>query len=158
MTILLSELPKKSKENSKLFSKKIEKLKKVKDGNLDVLINDLNDKVFSKIDCLSCANCCKNLGPLFTQKDIERIAKHLKLKPGTFTEKYLKIDEDNDYVLKQTPCSFLGEDNYCSIYDVRPKACADYPNTHLRNQKTMLKILQKNTSFCPAVYDILDRI
>ena len=158
MTYLPSELAKKSKENAKVFSKKLDQLKKEKDGKVDALINDLNDEAFSKINCLSCANCCKNLGPLFTQKDIERIAKHLRLKPGAFTEKYLRIDEDNDYVLKQTPCLFLGEDNYCGIYEVRPKACADYPNTHLRNQKTMFKILQKNIAYCPAVYDIVEKI
>ena len=152
------QLKKEVRKEYKNFQKKIENLKKVKDGPLDNKIHDLNDKAFAKIDCLSCGNCCRNLGPLFTQKDIERIAKHLKMKPGAFTEQYLKIDEDNDYVLKQTPCSFLGDDNYCSIYDVRPKACADFPNTHLRNQKTMLQLLLKNTEYCPAVYEIVENL
>ena len=31
-----------------------------------------HDEVFEEIDCLSCANCCKTTGPLFTEKDIEK--------------------------------------------------------------------------------------
>jgi Fe-S-cluster containining protein len=152
------QLKKEAYKNAKDFKKKIASLKKEKDGKLDSRINDLNDKAFAHIDCLSCANCCKTLGPLFNQKDVERVAKHLKMKPGAFTEKYLRIDEDNDYVLKETPCSFLDSENYCTIYDVRPKACADYPNTHLRNQKTMLNLLQKNTEYCPAVFEIVEKL
>ena len=32
----------------------------------------------------------------------------MKLKPGLFTGKFLRLDEDGDYVLKSLPC-FLGE-------------------------------------------------
>jgi uncharacterized protein len=140
------------------FKKKIDALKKQKDGVVDTKINELHDKAFSCIDCLQCANCCKTTGPLFLPKDIERIAKHLKMKPGTFVETYLKIDEDNDYVLRQVPCPFLGSDNYCSIYDVRPKACSSYPHTDMRNQKTMFPLLLKNAEICPAVYTVLNEL
>ncbi len=152
------QLKKEAYKNAKDFKKKIASLKKEKDKKLDLKINDLDDKAFAHIDCLSCANCCKTLGPLFTQKDVERVAKHLRMKPGAFTEKYLRIDEDHDYVLQETPCSFLDSENYCTIYDVRPKACADYPNTHLKNQKKMLGLLQKNVEYCPAVFEIVEKL
>lgn len=42
---------------------------------------------------------------------------------------YLRVDEDNDKVFKSMPCPFLGEDNLCSIYDIRPKACREFPHT-----------------------------
>jgi Fe-S-cluster containining protein len=95
---------------------------------------------------------------LFTRKDIERIAQYLKMKPGDFTEKYLRIDEDQDYVLQKTPCAFLKEDNYCSIYDVRPKACREYPHTDMQQMQTKLKITYLNATICPAVADILEKI
>ena len=44
-------------------------------------------------------------------------------------EQYLRLDEDGDYVVKTTPCPFLGSDNYCSIYDVRPSDCERFPYT-----------------------------
>jgi Fe-S-cluster containining protein len=154
----LIELRKNAALNRKTFEKKLNKLKKAKDSSLDERVHALHKEAFSKRDCLDCANCCKTLGPLLTNKDVERIAKHLRLKPGKFIDQYLKVDEDQDYVMKQMPCTFLGADNYCSIYDVRPKACADYPNTDLRKQKTMLHLMAKNIDTCPAVYEIVEKL
>ena len=37
---------------------------------------------------LSCANCCKTLGPDFTEQDITRIAKHFRMKLPAFEEMY----------------------------------------------------------------------
>lgn len=160
-------MPKNNASKAKPLSKKaiinrnnklIKQLKQKKDGELDSIINTADQRAFKKIDCLDCANCCKTTGPLFTNKDVSRIAKHLRMKPGQFVDEYLKIDEDNDYVLKQVPCAFLGSDNYCSIYDVRPKACSDYPLTGMRSQKKMLPLLMKNATICPAVEHIVDEL
>ena len=142
----------KRKENTKFFKR----LKKINSKKLDKSIHDIHQKVFSCTDCLKCANCCKTTGPLFTDKDITRISKHLKLKPSDFTYKYLKIDEDLDYVLKKVPCEFLLNDNSCSIYDVRPKACREYPHTDRIKQHQLLEITQKNIEICPAVYNIIE--
>jgi uncharacterized protein len=154
----LDNLKKEAQKENGNFKKKLLTLKKQKDGSIDNTINGLHEKAFSCIDCLQCANCCKTTGPLFLPKDIERIAKHLKMKPGVFVDTYLRIDEDNDYVLQQVPCPFLGSDNYCSIYEVRPKACASYPHTDMRNQKTMFHLLLKNAEICPAVYTVLTEL
>ena len=145
--------------NSRKLNKKVfSKLKSEKDGIIDSLFHEAHENVFKRVSCLTCANCCITTGPLFTQKDIERIASHLKLKPGNFIEKYLKIDEEGDYVLQETPCVFLGEDNYCSIYEVRPKACAEYPHTDRRNQKQIFSLTLKNCEICPAVYEIVEEV
>ena len=145
-------------QNPKDLKKIAQRMRKMKKGVLDGVIHELHDRAFEKIDCLLCANCCKTTGPLLTQKDIERIAKHFKIKPGAFVEKYLRIDEDGDYVFKSMPCPFLGEDNYCSIYDVRPKACREYPHTNRKNQQGILKLTQKNALICPAVAWIFEGV
>ena len=80
------------------------------------------------------------------------------MKPSAFTEQYLQVDEDNDYVLKSTPCTFLGEDKECTIYDVRPKACKEYPHTDRIKQHQLLSITQKNVEVCPAVQQIIERL
>lgn len=144
----------KSKENQQFFKH----LKKIKPKVLDKLIHPLHEEVFACTDCLECANCCTTTGPLFTDKDISRIAKYLKIKPSKFTEKYLRIDEDRDYVLQTLPCVFLGEDNYCSIYDVRPKACREFPHTDRIKQHQLLKLTQKNIEVCPAVFSIIEKL
>lgn len=142
------------KENKRLF----EKLKKENNRQLDETFQTLHNEVFSITDCLDCANCCKTTGPLFTVKDIERIAKYLNLKPGNFVQKYLHKDEDDDMVLNTLPCSFLQTDNTCSIYEVRPKACREYPHTDRKNMKEILNITYLNISICPAVSDIIEKL
>ena len=95
----------KQKENRQFF----QQLKKDRKRNLDEAFQEMHEEVFEEIDCLSCANCCKTTSPRFISKDIDRIARHLRQKPGEFVEQYLHIDEDGDYVLNQAPCPFLGE-------------------------------------------------
>ena len=144
----------KSKENQQFFKS----LKKIKPKVLDKIIHPLHEEVFECIDCLECANCCKTTGPLFTDKDINRIAKNLRIKPSRFSERYLRIDEDRDYVLRSLPCTFLEDDNYCNIYDVRPKACREFPHTDRIKQYQLFKITQKNIEVCPAVFNIVEKL
>ena len=144
----------KRKENQQFFKS----LKKLKPKVLDKLIYPIHEEVFACTDCLKCANCCTTTGPLFTDKDINRISKHLRIKPSEFTEKYLQIDEDRDYVLQSVPCIFLGEDNYCSIYDVRPKACREFPHTDRIKQHQLLNLTEKNIEVCPAVFEIVEKL
>ncbi len=136
----------------------LERLKKLRPSDLDQTVHNLHDNAFKKIDCLSCANCCKTTGPLFTQRDIKVLGKHLKLSPQQFIDKYLRIDEDNDYVLQQVPCTFLGADNYCSVYDYRPQACREYPHTNQSKIHTIFKETLNNTEVCPAVFQIVERL
>ena len=74
------------------------------------------------------------------------------------TYDYLKLDEDGDFVLKETPCAFLGADNYCSIYEVRPKACREYPHTDHRKITQIAKITVANTAICPAAFKVVERM
>jgi Fe-S-cluster containining protein len=154
----LVQLKSLAKKNKKANQKFLQQLKRKNDREIDHIIHDMHEEVFSCTDCLKCANCCKTTGPLFTNKDIERISKHLRLKPQAFIEQYLRIDEDNDYVLQQVPCAFLGEDNYCSIYDHRPKACREFPHTDRVKQSQLFTLILKNTEVCPAVYDIVEKL
>lgn len=154
----LEGLPQRAKDSHKESKKFFTKLKKKPPKGLDRLMQELHDEEFSRTDCLECANCCKTTGPLFTNKDIERISKHLRLKPGQFIEQYLKMDEDNDYVLQEVPCPFLGSDNYCSIYKVRPKACAEYPHTNRKNFHKISDLTLNNVAICPAAFRIVEEM
>jgi len=133
-------------------------LKKRAPADLDDRIHELHNEAFSKIDCLECAQCCRTTGPLWLDKDVERVAKKLRLKPADFEMRYLRTDEEGDLVLKQLPCAFLGQDNRCSIYDDRPKACREYPHTDRRRQAQIIDISLRNTAICPAVSQIFDRL
>lgn len=147
-----------ARKNRQSIRRKTERLRKMRKGSIDAKVHVLHDEAFEKIDCLGCANCCKTTGPLFTGNDITRLARHLNLNESDFIEKYLRIDEDNDYVLKTVPCPFLDAENYCTVYEARPKACREYPHTDRVNQAGILKLTEKNSQICPAVADIFKNL
>jgi Fe-S-cluster containining protein len=144
-----------AKENQKVYKRMLEK------GNRNKMLKalpDLHEAAFSKIDCLQCANCCKNHSPRFKQPDIKRIAKRLRMKEGELVEKYLRLDEENDYVVKSSPCPFLASDNTCDIYEDRPGDCARYPYT---DEDVLLKrvhLTLKNATVCPATFTVLEEL
>lgn len=156
--MVYSKILEKAKSQKKQIKQLLDKLQKLNTKEVDEYFHVEHEKVFEEIDCLKCANCCKTTGPLFTQKDIERIAKHFKQKPGEFIDQYLTIDDENDYVLKQTPCIFLDSSNYCSIYSIKPKACGEFPHTNRKNMKEISKLTYNNALVCPAVSKILENI
>lgn len=153
--IKLDNWQKKSAEHQKQYKQLLQRADKNK-----VLkrLPDLHEEAFSRINCLDCAACCKNYSPRFKTPDIKRISKHLGMRESAFIDKYLNLDADGDYVVKQSPCPFLGADNYCGIYDVRPSDCERFPYT---DEDVILKrpqITLKNSTFCPIVYYVLERL
>jgi hypothetical protein len=146
---------KRSKDRQKQFRQFLQRADKNK-----VLkqLPELHEEAFRQVDCLSCAACCKNYSPRFKTPDIKRISRHLGLRESELIDTYLKVDEDGDFVVRSTPCPFLGSDNFCSIYEARPSDCARFPYTDedviVRRQQLTLK----NSTFCPAVFFVLDRL
>lgn len=156
MDEFLEELPQRAREKYSENKKFFTKLKKKPPKDLDYVMQELHEEEFQRTDCLACANCCKTTGPLFTNADIERIAKHFRMKPSQFIDRYLRIDEDNDHVLQEVPCTFLGADNYCSIYEVRPKACREFPHTDRKKFHQIGNLTLKNVAICPAAFNIVE--
>jgi len=155
----LENLAELSKEKHLETKKYFAKLKKKNPKRLDLLMQELHDKEFSKTDCLACANCCKTSSPIFTDKDVSRIAKHFRMKEVNFISQYLHRDEDDFMVLQRAPCTFLDEnDNTCTIYDVRPKACAEYPHTNRKKFIQITNLTLKNTEICPAALNIVEEL
>lgn len=151
----LTHLAEKDKTTNKAFFNKLTKKQKQK---LDNYVHQLHSEAFAHIDCLSCANCCKSLGPRILDKDIERLSKALRMKSQLFIKQYLRIDEDGDYVFKTMPCPFLAADNYCMVYEQRPKACREYPHTNRKRFYQIANLSIENTATCPAVYEILKKL
>ncbi|HEU4469833.1 MAG TPA: YkgJ family cysteine cluster protein [Flavisolibacter sp.] len=150
---MLHNWEKKSRERQKLYKGFLSRADKNK-----VLrqLPQLHEEAFEKVDCLSCAACCRNYSPRFKTPDIKRLSKHLSMKESDFIETYLRVDEDGDFVVKASPCPFLGADNRCAVYDVRPSDCARFPYT---DEDVIVKrqpLTLKNSSFCPITYYVLE--
>ena len=155
----LEELPKLAEEAKKESFKYFANVKKRVPKNFDYVVQEIHDAEFKKTDCLDCGNCCRTTSPIFTEKDTERIAKHLKMKVAAFNDQYLERDEDDFMVLKTAPCSFFdASDNSCFIYDVRPKACAEYPHTNRKKFINISDLTVANTAVCPAAYAIVETL
>ena len=154
----IEEYHQKASQKQAEHKKFLNKIKQKPPKDLDRKMVEIHEEVFDRIDCLSCANCCKTTGPLFTQKDIERLSDLLRIKPSQFIEKYLRIDEENDFVLQSVPCPFLGADNYCSVYEHRPKACREFPHTDRKKFYQINHLTLKNTLICPAAYEVVEEM
>ena len=153
--VKLDNWEKRSAEHEKQYKQLLQRVDKNK---MLKILPVLHDEAFSKVDCLQCANCCKNYSPRFKGPDIKRISKYLRMKEGELIDTYLSLDTDGDYVVKSTPCPFLGSDNFCSIYEHRPSDCQRFPYT---DEDVFFKrplITLKNASFCPAVYYVLEKL
>lgn len=150
----LKELAQLAYPSSKEFYKKNRK----KLETMDLIVHDLHHRISSETNCLSCANCCRALGPRITDKDIEKMSKALRKKPSEVFQTYLSNDEDGDYAFKSMPCPFLMPDNYCRIYEARPKACRDYPHTNRKKFYQLFDLSIKNTFICPIVYKVIEAL
>lgn len=144
----------KQKENERFFRK----LKSRMPVGIDQEVNRLHDEVFSVTDCRTCANCCKTTSPVFKDRDIVVLAGYFKMRPSHFTNRFLHVDEDGDYVLLSVPCPFLDTSGLCTVYDHRPRACRGYPHTDEPVFRKVLDITKKNTAVCPAVFTIIERL
>ncbi len=153
----LAQLPKLAKQaqaQSKAFFKKNKKKLEAADD----LVHQFHNHFTAETDCLTCANCCRTLGPRITDKDVERMAKVLRMKASAFYDTYLRTDEDGDMVFKTMPCPFLLPDNYCMVYENRPKACREYPHTDRKKFYQIANLSVQNASTCPIVYQVIESL
>jgi uncharacterized protein len=126
-------------------------------NQVDRVAKESHQEVFSEIDCTKCANCCKVFSPTVSQTDIKRIASALQISETDFIETYLKKGDENEYEMNALPCPFLKDDK-CSIYEIRPSVCQEYPHTNKKGFTTRKYMHIGNTEICPAVYQIFEKM
>jgi Fe-S-cluster containining protein len=85
-----------------------------------------------KFSCTQCGNCCRNHGDYafvyLTAPEVTAIAAHLGLSRRSFLSLYCTKHEGAVTIRTDSPaCPFLGADNRCGVYPVRPKQCATWP-------------------------------
>lgn len=159
MEEILKDWKKNAKKNEERNFKFLTRLKlRSNQRKVDTTANALHKEAFEKIDCLQCGNCCKTISPLVNNDDLNRISTVLKMSKADFTKKYLEKDQDGDLKIKTLPCPFLGEDNYCSIYEDRPKDCREFPHTDKKGFSSRRYMHSFNTLDCPAVFYIVEQL
>lgn len=157
---ILKKLDKDFKLNRKKFRNFITRQEQ-KLTNKDLgMVAEAERQAWEKIDCLSCANCCKTMSPTFNREDIERISAHLNMTPAEFKKKWLYYDrKERDWMNVSQPCQFLDlKTNKCNIYEVRPADCAGFPHLTKRPFKDYFYIHKQNIEYCPATYAMIEKL
>lgn len=122
-------------------------------------LKKIAQEIEDQIDCRQCANCCKvaNVDP--KDRDIERIARFLRISPRKFIEQYTMLDELGHRILKRNEqgCVFLSG-NDCTIYEERPEACQRFPNLIRGEGPISTRMWQfiDRATYCPIVYNSLE--
>lgn len=158
MSELLENWEQHAREKQKANKQLLQRLQTKRGKGVEKQLPALHEEAFSHIDCLQCAGCCKSISPRFKPPDVKRAAKYLGMKEGDFRDTYLRVDNDGDFVVKTSPCPFLGADNYCSIYDARPGDCENYPYTDSYDFVKRPNVAYLNSVICPAVYYVLEKL
>ncbi|GHT06244.1 Fe-S oxidoreductase [Bacteroidia bacterium] len=128
---------------------------KGKDGAIvDKIVHRLHQEITAQIDCTQCGNCCQNLRPGISTKDIEKFALSECITSEEYKERYCEKEDGITY-LKDIPCRYLNG-KICSIYDERPDECRSYPNTHKNGFISRTWRMIDNYGICPIVFNVME--
>ena len=127
-------------------------------GELDAVVQETTDAVWSQIDCTTCANCCKTLQIELSHSDIDKLATRLQMPSREFTKRYITVLEDKARVFRTQPCPFLGEDNRCTVYEDRPQSCRGYPFLHKEDFRQRTLMYMENIEICPIIFNVWQRL
>jgi Fe-S-cluster containining protein len=130
-------------------------------GHSDRILRRTAQGIEDGIDCTVCANCCRTSTTALSERDIEHLARHLRIAPARFLAEFTALDaEDGKRILKWTEgpgCVFL-DGNLCSVYDARPGICQRYPHV-LRGTGAIASRMWDfvdRAAVCPIVYNCLE--
>ena len=126
----------------------------------DRILRRIGEGIEEQIDCLQCANCCRVATAKVTERDVERLAKYLHVKPARVMADYVVKSEEEGLVLqrdKKTGCVFLNG-NECTVYDARPESCQKFPHVVRGNGSILSRMweLIDRACYCPIVYNSLE--
>ena len=159
-TINIRKFKKRFEQNRKSFRRFITRTENRPPRNLEALADQVNTEVWTQVNCMGCANCCKVMSPTYTFRDIKRIAAHIGMKPKDFKRKWLYFDKrENDWMNKSRPCQFLDlQSNMCSIYEVRPADCAGFPHLTKKPMTDYMYVHKQNIEYCPATMLFVEKL
>lgn len=119
------------------------------------------EQIHEEIDCRECAECCRVTEVQLAERDIERLAKFLRIREEDFLERYTMEGEDGELILKRSEkgCVFL-EGNECLVYESRPGNCERFPHLLKGSGSIPSRMWQfvDRATYCPIVYNWMERV
>ena len=98
--------------------------------------------------------------PTYTHNDIKKIATYLRMPVSEMKSKWLKKERGTgNWLNKSTPCQFLNlTTNMCSVYEVRPADCANFPHLHKKRLVDYIHVHKQNLDECPATFKMVEKM
>lgn len=123
-------------------------------------LRHMAEEIEEQIDCTQCANCCRVATVRLSDRDVERLAKHLSVTRAQFLDEYTTTSDEEGLILRRTDaagCTFL-EGNTCTVYDARPDTCSRFPHLVRGNGSIASRMWQfiDRACYCPIVYNALE--
>ena len=126
----------------------------------DRILRRIAEGIEDEIDCTICANCCRVATAVVKERDIEHLARFLRISEARFVAEYTTESEDEGRILRRTDtngCVFLSG-NECTVYEARPDACQRFPHVVRGNGSIASRMWQfvDRACYCPIVYNSLE--
>ncbi len=159
-SVLVSKLKRQLPLRRKSMQRFLKKFDKQFVPGISKILDRVSEETWAETNCLACAHCCKVMTPTFTKSDLTRIATHFNMSEKAFYDKWLKTDPDTgDRVNKTQPCQFLDlQTNMCSIYEIRPIDCAQFPHFKRKPFADYNHIHKQNIEYCPATFLFITKL
>ncbi len=117
------------------------------------------EDIEEQIDCTACANCCRVATTTLLDRDVDKLAKFLRIKREQFLRDYTTLSEEEGLILKRNEggCIFLSG-NECTVYEARPQTCTDFPHLVRGAGSITSRMWQfvDRATYCPIVYNALE--
>jgi hypothetical protein len=126
----------------------------------DRILRRIAEGIEEQIDCTACANCCKVATVKLSERDVERLARHLRVPAERFRAEYTTETEAEGRILRrdeQAGCVFL-DGRECTVYDARPDICQRFPHLVRGNGSIASRMWEfvDRACYCPIVYNSLE--
>jgi uncharacterized protein len=126
----------------------------------DRILRRIAEGIERQIDCTTCANCCKVATTKVSERDVEHLARYLRIKVAQFLKEYTEQSPEEGTILrrsKETGCVFL-DGTTCTVYDARPETCQKFPHVVRGNGSIASRMWQfaDRACYCPIVYNSLE--
>ena len=126
----------------------------------DRILRRIAQGIEESIDCTQCANCCKVATVTVSGRDIDRMARYLRVSRTQFLARYTTESEEEGRILRRTEsagCIFL-DGTTCTLYDERPETCRRFPHLVRGSGSIASRMWQfaDRACYCPIVYNSLE--
>jgi uncharacterized protein len=126
----------------------------------DRILRQIAEDIEEQIDCTACGNCCKVATVTLAERDVERLARWLRIPAARFLADYTTESPEEGLILRRTKekgCVFL-DGTLCTAYEARPETCQRFPHL-VRGAGSLASRMWQfidRACYCPIVYNALE--